>query len=223
VKVVRPLEDKNPVILGRIGRVEEGRKTVTFYGHYDVQPAGEADWQTNPWELSGVNEYLYGRGASDNKGPVLAFIFAVMELLESCRETARGMSESGTGAAGAGESGSGGGLPFNIVFCLEGEEESGSEGFKEAIEGNLHWFSGTSLIVIANTNWVGENVPCITYGMRGLLCASLSVSGPSKDVHRCVNGLLLMTRMTQLFLLRLHSYPLGSFAAAMMVAPSTSR
>ena len=82
--------------------------------------------------------------------------------------------------------GRGGGLPFNIAFCLEGEEESGSDGFKEAISSNLHWFEGTSLIVIANTNWVGENIPCITYGMRGMLCASLCVSGPSKDVHRRV-------------------------------------
>lgn len=31
------------------------------------QPASEPDWRTNPFELNAVNEYLYGRGTSDNK------------------------------------------------------------------------------------------------------------------------------------------------------------
>lgn len=35
----------------------------------DVQPAHEAEWATNPFELNAVNEYLYGRGTSDNKVP----------------------------------------------------------------------------------------------------------------------------------------------------------
>jgi acetylornithine deacetylase/succinyl-diaminopimelate desuccinylase-like protein len=48
-----------------------------FYGHYDVQPALEPDWVTRPFEMAAVDGYLYGRGTSDNKGPVLAFIYAV--------------------------------------------------------------------------------------------------------------------------------------------------
>lgn len=32
-----------------------------------LQPASEPDWRTNPFELNAVNEYLYGRGTSDNK------------------------------------------------------------------------------------------------------------------------------------------------------------
>jgi len=38
-------------------------------------------------------------------------------------------------------------------------------------------FAGTQLIIISNTNWVGENVPCLTYGMRGMLSLSVQVSG----------------------------------------------
>jgi Cys-Gly metallodipeptidase DUG1 len=48
-----------------------------FYGHYDVQPALEPDWVTRPFEMAAVDGYLYGRGTSDNKGPVLAFVYAV--------------------------------------------------------------------------------------------------------------------------------------------------
>ncbi len=33
-----------------------------------------------------------------------------------------------------------------------------AQGFKEAVQTNLHWFEGTQLIVISNTLWVGEQV-----------------------------------------------------------------
>ena len=45
-----------------------------------MQPALEPEWDTDPWEVAAVDGYLYGRGTSDNKGPVLAFIYAVKEL-----------------------------------------------------------------------------------------------------------------------------------------------
>jgi Cys-Gly metallodipeptidase DUG1 len=50
-----------------------------------------------------VDGYFYGRGVSDNKGPVLAFVYAVKELLEDCKLP------------------DGGCLPVNVVFCFEGE------------------------------------------------------------------------------------------------------
>ena len=68
--MVQPVEGKNPVVIGRLGAAAGAagpRPTVTFYGHYDVQPAVEPDWATNPFELNAVNEHLYGRGTSDNK------------------------------------------------------------------------------------------------------------------------------------------------------------
>jgi acetylornithine deacetylase/succinyl-diaminopimelate desuccinylase-like protein len=66
------------------------------------------------------------------QGPVLAFIYAVKEMLEE-----------GAGLAGC--------LPVNVAFIFEGEEENGSRGFHEAVTSNLHWFQGTTLIVISNT------------------------------------------------------------------------
>lgn len=62
---------------------------------------------------------------------------------------------------------------------------TGSVGFKDALSGNQHWFEGTQLVVISNTQWVGENMPCLTYGMRGMIALSIEVRLLPFDV-RCV-------------------------------------
>ncbi|EIE27434.1 Zn-dependent exopeptidase [Coccomyxa subellipsoidea C-169] len=163
IKLSRPVEDKNPVVIGRLGRNPD-LPTVTFYGHYDVQPAMEREWNTDPFEVAAIDGYFYGRGTSDNKGPILAFVYAVKEMLKE-----------GRGANGL--------LPVNVAFVFEGEEENGSAGFREAVQANLHWFEGTQLIIISNTLWVGEEVPCLTYGMRGMIAAAVEVKGPARDLH----------------------------------------
>jgi acetylornithine deacetylase/succinyl-diaminopimelate desuccinylase-like protein len=60
------VEDKNPVVIGRL-RADPALPTVTFYGHYDVQPAMEREWASDPFEVAAIDGYLYGRGTSDNK------------------------------------------------------------------------------------------------------------------------------------------------------------
>lgn len=37
----------------------------------------QVTWQSDPFELLAVNGYLYGRGVTDNKGPIMAMIFAL--------------------------------------------------------------------------------------------------------------------------------------------------
>ena len=78
------------------------------------------------------------------------------------------------------------GLPVNVAFVFEGEEENGSNGFHEAVNSNLHWFEGTQLIVISNTLWVGEKTPCLTYGMRGMIALSIEVILSSHFLSRCI-------------------------------------
>jgi len=236
IKLVRDPtnEARNPVVLGRIGR-NPAAPTVTFYGHYDVQPAMEREWMTDPFSLTSVDGYLYGRGTSDNKGPILAFLFAVKEMLAdnaagcvvaAAAATAAGGAAVATAGAGAAPptkttgttpaaanapdvspcTANGGGaatpLPpgpgINVAFVFEGEEENGSGGFREAVAANAHWFAGTSLIVISNTLWVGESVPCLTYGMRGMIAASIEVRGPPKDLHSGNDGGVLAEPLADL-------------------------
>jgi acetylornithine deacetylase/succinyl-diaminopimelate desuccinylase-like protein len=102
---------RNPLVLATFrGRdTEAPRKRLLFYGHYDVQPASEENWESDPWELSGRNGYLYARGVSDNKGPILAVACAAAALRQR-RE-----------------------LDVDLVMLIEGEEEAGSKGFAPAV------------------------------------------------------------------------------------------
>ncbi|XP_069906151.1 beta-Ala-His dipeptidase isoform X4 [Oryctolagus cuniculus] len=66
-----------PILLAELGN-DPRKPTVCFYGHLDVQPAKQGDgWLADPYTLTEVDGKLYGRGATDNKGPVLAWINAV--------------------------------------------------------------------------------------------------------------------------------------------------
>ncbi|XP_007950930.1 beta-Ala-His dipeptidase [Orycteropus afer afer] len=66
-----------PVILAELGN-DPKKPTVCFYGHLDVQPANKEDgWLSDPYTLTEADGKLYGRGATDNKGPVLAWVNAV--------------------------------------------------------------------------------------------------------------------------------------------------
>ena len=68
-------------------------------------------------------------------------------------------------------------LAATAACTSQGEEENGSIGFHEAVSSNLRWFEGTELIVISNTNWIGENLPCVTYGM-----VRVGVGSPRNDL-----------------------------------------
>lgn len=105
---------RNPLVLATFTGRDTGkpRKRVLFYGHYDVQPVGEKDWESDPWELTGRNGYLYGRGVTDNKGPIMAVACAAAALRQR-RE-----------------------LDVDLVMLIEGEEEAGSRGFAAAVRRN---------------------------------------------------------------------------------------
>lgn len=49
-----------------------------MYGHLDVQPALREDgWDTEPFVLTEKDGKLFGRGSTDDKGPVLCWIHAI--------------------------------------------------------------------------------------------------------------------------------------------------
>lgn len=156
-----------PALLGQIGS-DPKRKTVLIYGHLDVQPAFKSDgWDSEPFVLTERDGKLYGRGATDDKGPVLAILNAV-EAFQQCGQQ----------------------LPVNVKFVFEGMEESGSEGLDDLLlklqkDG---WMKDVDLVCISDNYWLGENKPCITYGLRGICYFFLEVECASKDLHSGVFG-----------------------------------
>ncbi|GME93487.1 unnamed protein product [Ambrosiozyma monospora] len=77
-----PVPDANPVVYSLFKankpKPDGVVPRVLWYGHYDVIEVGDNDrsWDTDPFKLTPINGYLYSRGASDNKGPLLAAIYA---------------------------------------------------------------------------------------------------------------------------------------------------
>ncbi|XP_017601653.1 PREDICTED: beta-Ala-His dipeptidase isoform X1 [Corvus brachyrhynchos] len=149
------------VILGELGK-DPQNPTVCFYGHVDVQPAKKEDgWNSDPYTLTEIDGNLYGRGATDNKGPVLAWINAV--------ETFRALKLA---------------MPVNFKFVIEGMEEAGSLGLEKLLEEeNQSFFSDVDYIVISDNLWLSNKKPALTYGSRGNACFFVEVECGSKDLH----------------------------------------
>jgi len=97
-------------------RYAPGNPTVLIYGHYDVQPPEPLEeWHSAPFEPIVRGEYLYGRGASDDKGQMFVHVKAIESHLKT------------TGV-----------LPVNIICLFEGEEEIGSPNLQSFLTSEAH-------------------------------------------------------------------------------------
>ena len=98
--------DGHPVVFGEMMK-DENFFTLLIYGHYDVQPPEPIDeWLSPPFEPTIRDGRIYGRGAGDNKGQLIAQLLGVKTYLTRFKD-----------------------LPINIKFLFEGEEETGKSPF----------------------------------------------------------------------------------------------
>ena len=155
---------KHPIVVAKNEAVA-GRKTVLIYGHYDVQPVDPVElWDSAPFEPVIKDGKIWARGATDNKGQHMAHLLGVEETLKEKGE-----------------------LPVNLIFLLEGEEEIGSPnlpGFLEERKEEL----ACDVIAVSDTGMVADGVPTLGYGLRGITCCEVKVTGPDKDLHSGVYG-----------------------------------
>lgn len=139
-------------------------KTVLIYGHYDVQPVDPLnEWKSDPFKMTIKKDKIFARGASDDKGQILAHLIAVREILNTQ-----------------------GKLPVNIKFIIEGEEEIGSINFLDALKKNKERFKADMIMISDGGMKAGQ--PIIEYGLRGLTGLSLEVKTLSKDAHSGIWG-----------------------------------
>lgn len=170
--------DLPPVVYAQIGE-DSKKKTVLVYGHYDVQPALKSDgWNTEPFELAEdkASGRLYGRGSTDDKGPILGWLYVLLA------HKALGLE-----------------LPVNLKFCFEGMEESGSVGLEQFVAKEANGlFQGVDAVCISDNYWLGTEKPCVTHGLRGIAYFKLEIKGPARDLHSGVFGGMVHEPMTDL-------------------------
>jgi acetylornithine deacetylase/succinyl-diaminopimelate desuccinylase-like protein len=162
---IQILETKgHPVVFAEIKSTFENAPTVLIYGHYDVQPADPIDlWKTNPFQSTEIDDRLYGRGASDMKGQIIATI-AAFDAINS----------SGT-------------IPVNYKFIIEGEEEIGSPNLPEFLEHHKDLLK-CDVILNPDAGMISPTSPTIVYGLRGLAYFELNIYGPDHDLHSGMFG-----------------------------------
>jgi acetylornithine deacetylase/succinyl-diaminopimelate desuccinylase-like protein len=154
----------HPVVLARTPR-RKGKAHYMVYGHYDVQPAEPFElWKSPPFEPRLEGKFLYGRGASDNKGQHLAHLRAIEAYLKTGTD-----------------------LPCDISLLIEGEEEVGSKNLPEFLkkyrrELDVHG------VVISDTGIPNVKQPAVTYSLRGIMAFEIIVHGPSRDLHSGLFG-----------------------------------
>ena len=83
-------------------------------------------------------------------------------------------------------------LDADIIFLIEGEEESGSRGFEKAVQARKDLIGDVDWILLANSYWLDDHVPCITYGLRGVIHATVQVESEHPDLHSGVDGSALL-------------------------------
>lgn len=141
------------------------RPTLLIYGHYDVQPADPlGEWRTKPFEPMVRGDYLYGRGASDDKGQ----LFAHVKALEAYLQTA-------------------GTLPVNVKCLFEGEEEIGSPNLPAFLARRREMLQA-DVALISDMAILAPDRPALTYALRGALSLELEVSGAKRDLHSGIFG-----------------------------------
>ena len=142
-----------------------GKPTIMIYGHFDVQPVDPVDlWTHPPFEPTVVGDRVYARGASDDKGNMLAPILAVEALLQ------------GEGAA-----------PVNLKFCFEGQEEIGSPQIPEFMPPHQARFA-CDLAVSADGGQFSETEPILLMSLRGICGIQIDVGGATTDLHSGLHG-----------------------------------
>jgi acetylornithine deacetylase/succinyl-diaminopimelate desuccinylase-like protein len=171
------LPDSAPLVVGRYPAAADA-PTLGVYVHYDGQPADASSWRSPPYRpelrtypdgrvvpIPGPGEpidddwRLYARSAADDKAPLIA-ILGALDALRAAD------------------------LPpyINLVFCFEGEEESGSPHLREYLE-TLRDQLRADAWLICDGPVHQTGAPQVVLGVRGYCGFELTIYGPVRELH----------------------------------------
>ncbi len=159
----------HPIVYGE-HMINPALPTVLVYGHYDVQPPDPLDlWHSPPFEpvIRKTEKHpdgaIFARGSCDDKGQMFMHIKAFEAMVKNDA------------------------LTCNVKFMIEGEEEVGSSNLGTFCQENKEMLS-CDVVLISDTSVLGNDIPSITVGLRGLSYVEVEVTGPNKDLHSGVYG-----------------------------------
>lgn len=139
--------------------IDKNAKTVLIYGHYDVMPAEPLElWNSEPFSPVIKDGRIWARGADDDKGQSFIQVKAFEYLVRN------------------------GLLRHNVKFIFEGEEEIGSPSLEDFCKEHQEMLK-SDLILVSDTSMLGEDLPSLTAGLRGLCYWQMEVTGPCRDLH----------------------------------------
>ncbi|MBU1568492.1 MAG: dipeptidase [Proteobacteria bacterium] len=141
-------------------QVDSQQPTLLIYGHYDVQPVDPVhEWSSPPFQPTLRDGYIYGRGASDDKGQIML----VLAALEAWAETNTTQ-------------------PVNVKILLEGEEEAGGAAVGDYVLNHPETLRADA-VLICDTHMVNAGQPSLITSLRGILYTEIAVSGAKTDLH----------------------------------------
>ncbi len=142
-----------------------GKPVLLIYGHYDVQPAEDLELGTHPpFQPQIIDDKLYGRGASDNKGQIWLHCAAIQTILASGQP-----------------------LPIQVKLLIEGEEEVGSPNLPQLLRDKRERLTA-DLVLVSDTSTAVKGVPTLHYSLRGIAIFEVHLKVAGRDVHSGVFG-----------------------------------
>jgi acetylornithine deacetylase/succinyl-diaminopimelate desuccinylase-like protein len=153
----------SPIVLGSFDS-GPGRPTVTVYNHLDVQPASKTTepWRTEPFKFTVQGDTYFGRGTTDDKGPALTALYGAKAARDA-------------------------GVPLNIRFLWETEEEVGSPHFAATLK-KIGSAAATDAVIVSDTVWVSRQQPSLSSGLRGLQRFHFHLETAETDQHSGTTG-----------------------------------
>ncbi|MCW2306536.1 succinyl-diaminopimelate desuccinylase [Rhodobium gokarnense] len=149
-------EPGTPDVENLYARIGSGAPHLTFAGHTDVVPVGDAaHWSHDPFAGTIVDGVLYGRGAVDMKGGIAAFLAAALRFLEK-------------------NDGFSGSISFLITGDEEGPAVNGTRKLLDWCTARGEAFDAAIVGEPTNPETLGD---AIKIGRRGSLSATLTVTG----------------------------------------------
>ena len=174
---VLELEGALPCVAAEWLEAGPDKPTVLIYGHLDLQPVNQANWNTDPHKLVVKDGRAYARGAADDMGGWVSHMAAIGAWFATEKR-----------------------LPLNVKLLIEGEEGIGSFNLERFMDAYPEAFASDVMVL---TDWENPSteIPGLTVSLRGLMEMEVTTEALTADGHSGLWGNMVPDVSTALMLL----------------------